>query len=613
MPSQFFGLNIGASALTAFQASINTTANNVSNVQTKGYSRQETILEASTAIRFHARFGSAGTGVVATEIKQQRDLYYDEKYWENSSAKGLYEEKLYYLSQVESTLKDDDTQNGFATIFSKMFSGLDTVKNNAGDESVRNQFIHQAQSLCTYFNAISNSLTDIQEDCNEEIKSTVEEINTIAKKISLMNKEINNLEITGGYANELRDERALLLDRLSTMVNVETTEYEVQNSYGENLGGTNFTVIANGQVLVDGNDYRQLECVSKDHSMNQTDAEGLYYIQWADTGTDFAAATTSASGSLKALFEIRDGNNNAGLVGSVRSEGTDANHITLTTPSITKVNALNIPEKGEVTISNKSYTYDGWSAELDEDGNITAVTFNLRKEIDPLEANSLVDKTVTCGRNVNSMGVPYYQQQINEFIRTFTQMFNDIEKSGVDMEGNEMGAFFVARNLTDTQYEFNDWEKDANGDYPATITSDSDSYYQLTAANIAIHGVSLLDPARFSTASEVVNGTDKYDIVEQLMALQKDVNMFRGDNASAFLEKLISDTSVDTEKTTIYCQNYSNLEISIGNQRTSISGVDEDEEALNLIKFQNAYNMASKVISVLNEIYNKLINETGVT
>ena len=89
--------------------------------------------------------------------------------------------------------------------------------------------------------------------------------------------------------------------------------------------------------------------------------------------------------------------------------------------------------------------------------------------------------------------------------------------------------------------------------------------------------------------------------------------MFRGDNASAFLETLLSDIAVDTEKTEVFYNNYYNMETVITNQRMSISGVDEDEEALNLVKYQNAYNLNSKVISVMSEIYDKLINETGVT
>jgi flagellar hook-associated protein 1 FlgK len=89
--------------------------------------------------------------------------------------------------------------------------------------------------------------------------------------------------------------------------------------------------------------------------------------------------------------------------------------------------------------------------------------------------------------------------------------------------------------------------------------------------------------------------------------------MFRGNDAESFLETLLSDVTVDVNKTEISSTNYSNIATVISTQRTSVSGVDEDEEALNLIKFQNAYNLASKVISVMAELYDKLINETGVT
>jgi flagellar hook-associated protein 1 FlgK len=184
------------------------------------------------------------------------------------------------------------------------------------------------------------------------------------------------------------------------------------------------------------------------------------------------------------------------------------------------------------------------------------------------------------------------------------EMFNDIEKEGVDLDNNQMGAFFVAQNITGTEYEFND---------TTICSSGADTYYQLTAANVAVNAKSLKDPRYFSTTTDVINGADNSELVDKLMKLQDDVEIFRGDSASSFLETLLSDVTVDTQKAEIFQQNYSNLEASIGNQRTSVSGVDEDEEALNLIKYQNAYNLASKIISVMSEMYNKLINETGVT
>jgi flagellar hook-associated protein 1 FlgK len=181
-----------------------------------------------------------------------------------------------------------------------------------------------------------------------------------------------------------------------------------------------------------------------------------------------------------------------------------------------------------------------------------------------------------------------------------------------------MGAFFIGQTLTDTEYQFSDWEKDEDGNLDTggqasyTVTSSSDIYYQVTAANVAVCAQSLADSAYFSTATDVVNGTANYDLGEELLKLESGVEMFRGNNASSFLETLLSDITVDTERATIFQTTYSNLETSISNQRTSISGVDEDEEALNLVKYQNAYNMASKIISVMSEMYDKLINETGV-
>ena len=97
-----------------------------------------------------------------------------------------------------------------------------------------------------------------------------------------------------------------------------------------------------------------------------------------------------------------------------------------------------------------------------------------------------------------------------------------------------------------------------------------------------------------------------------MLLLKSDTEMYRGGGADDFLQCMISDISVDTQKATIFQKNYSNISSAIEKQRMSISGVDNDEEALDLVKFQNAYNMNSKIISVMAEMIDKLINETGV-
>ncbi len=87
---------------------------------------------------------------------------------------------------------------------------------------------------------------------------------------------------------------------------------------------------------------------------------------------------------------------------------------------------------------------------------------------------------------------------------------------------------------------------------------------------------------------------------------------FRGCTAREFLECLLGDSGLNAASANSFQNIYENIKESIANHRYSISGVDEDEEGANMIKFQNAYNLASKMISVLNECYDRLINATGV-
>ena len=81
MPSTFFGLTIAGSGLSSYQTAVTTTANNIANEDTKGYSRQEALLSAADALRIHAKYGSMGSGVEVTRIQQQRSEYYDLKYF----------------------------------------------------------------------------------------------------------------------------------------------------------------------------------------------------------------------------------------------------------------------------------------------------------------------------------------------------------------------------------------------------------------------------------------------------------------------------------------------------------------------------------------------------
>ena len=242
MPSTFFGLTIAGSALNSFHAATNTVANNISNVNTKGYSRQEALRVASEALRTHQRYGMVGTGVTTTEITQKRDFYYDVKFWENNAKVGMYDAQLYGSLQIEEFLVDDDSAKGFKTIMDEMFNALEDLKKTPESLDARKAFISKSQNFTNFFTSMNVGLVRIQEDCNQEIATQVEKINSIGQKIALLNRQINIIEQQGTNANELRDQRALLVDELSELVPVEVTETKVANSNYPDMytGATNY-------------------------------------------------------------------------------------------------------------------------------------------------------------------------------------------------------------------------------------------------------------------------------------------------------------------------------------------------------------------------------------
>ena len=524
----------------------------------------------------------------------------------------------YYTDGTFSTT----SSSGFSTIYAKMFNALDAVKTNAGSSASRNQFLSSAGELCTYFNSTAQQLQELQTSINDEIKTTVDNINSIAKKISMLNKQINIIEMEGGHANELRDQRANFVDELSKIVPTKVEEKQVTNSNFEDqyTGATYYTVKINGQLLVDNYEYNALACVSRDYKYNQSDVEGLYDLVWADTGANFDATATNMSGELRAMFEIRDGNNSENLTGRVTK--TSSNSITITGVNVTDIDKMNMPASGVIWVNNKEYHYDSFECETDDQGNITSYTFDLTKPLTTDEQTKLANKKLVIGESVNFMGIPYYMNQMNTFLRSFCEAFNRIERTGVDADGNDMGSVFVALNKAlGTEYDMDDKLTedvvDGNGQVTGqkgtTFTSSANNYYQLTAGNVKI-SEECSDPDRFAThvKSETEDGVDAYDLIDALKKLQSDTELFRGGGGDTFLQCIYADVTVDTQECDVFTDNYTNISTTINNQRMSISGVDEDEEALDLIKFQNSYNLASKCISVLSEMYDQLILNTGV-
>lgn len=638
MSSTFLGLNTAYTGLQASNAALNTTSNNVSNAETEGYSRQVVTTQAAEAIRSFTTYGCVGAGVETLAIERVRDEFYDAKFWTNQSKLGEYESKSYYMSSIEEYYSDDSTIKGFSTIFEEYYTTIQELAKNPGDITVKQQAIGNAGNVCSYFNDMYTNLQKLQDDVNQEIKVNVDRINSISQEIAALNKQINVIEMnTGAMANELRDQRDLLVDELSKIVDVDVKETSIidNTNTARETGGTRYTVRICGQSVVDANDYKTLTCVPRanDEKVNQTDVNGLYDIyfsgdadwtskEYRDKGDSLNVYGSSTGGKLSGLIQMRDGNNGENFAGKVSAVdvGTQKVTINVSADYLMDLNKMNLTQAGGiVTIANTRYYFSDWTYQFDEDSGQCSYTFQL--DTTKNGTNILTQTAATrqsaaeVGNSISYQGIPYYLSQMNEWVRMYASAYNDILHEGVLEDGSVGRDLFTGDDVSGNEYSFTTtYQKTGTAGNVITVNAGDDSYYQLNAGNFKIADDLTKDANLLATRSQQYSGKDDNDIVQKLIELKTNPKLmsFRGCSADQYLVCMLSDVSLNAQRANTFINNYKVLGKSIENQRLSTSGVDNDEEAVNLTKFQQEYNMASKMIQVLTEVYDRLILQTGV-
>ena len=604
MGSTFLGLTIGYSGVSSYMNAINTSANNLANINTKGYSRQQTVRVASEALRSYTKYGMVGTGVEVTDITQLRSFYYDVKYWNNNASLGNHNTKYYYMKQIQSYYYFDEESNGVNNLLIRMQNSMEELLKNSPTTTTRDTFVSSAEALADQINEYAIALERLQRECNDQIKAKVDQVNSIAKQIATLNRQINTIELSGITANELRDQRALLVDQLSNIAQVEVEELPIPSNmkdhHGDPIltGATSYRVTIGGQTLVSDYSYEQLEVVPRKEKLNQSDADGLYDIVW-ENGAYFHMSNTNLGGELQGLIQMRDGNNAENLTGTVSRTDAGADEVVISGASITEMSLMTLPPSGKITLNYHVFAYDSF----EYDATTGEYTFHLAEDLTPAVAAQIQGGNAIVGNTVDYMGIPYYMSQLNEFCRSFAKAFNEIHQTGVDANGNKGGVFFTGKNeVTGLEYGFGDGDVYGSG---------TDTYYNITAKNFCVAKAITKDPSLMATASEIINGEARTDVLQQLRDLFEKpiISNFTPDE---FFSAMLVDIAISTEDSKDMTENYETLGAVIENQRLSVSGVDEDEETIEMLKFRYAYNLNSKVISIMNECYNKLINETGV-
>lgn len=614
MPSTFFGLDIGTSGLHTYQAAINTTSHNITNAKTDGYSRQRLNRKAGDPIAIAQRYGMVGTGVVGNKITQIRDEYYDLKFRTASTVNGEYDQRAYYLRGVQSYINEIN-DGGFNVTFGNFFNAISEVEKNPSSLSTRTLMVNNGYALTDYFNNVSENLKNLQNEINFTIKTTVDDINSYGEQIATLTKQINIIEVNGGFANDLRDQRNLIVDKLSGLVNVSVKEEIVGKGLEERLSGvTTYTVKVNGRYLVNNYQSNKIELKPRHHKTNLNDIDGLYDLEWSD-GQNFDLYNTQLGGKFRALIDMRDGNSLSALKGKTTASEGDT-EIKVTDTNINNIEGMNFPPSGKITVGGYEYDYESFSVDIvkdDETGKEKyEYTFKLKEGKEVIRDHE--DVSAQIGRQIDFKGIPYYLDKLNTFARKFSREFNELHKSGVDLDGKKGEDFFNAIDkVTGKNYKFMiPGSLNEDGEPITHFTSDDETYYKMTVHNYSVTREFRERPKLIAAASSIVNGIENTDVMKKLYALQKDGSMFDDGNPEEFYQAITSDIGVDTKTANVFSKNQDKIVKAIDNQRLEISGVDMDEEVVHMLKFKQCYDLSAKVITTMNEIYNKLINEMAI-
>ncbi|WP_039764865.1 flagellar hook-associated protein FlgK [Caldicellulosiruptor sp. F32] len=314
----FYGLEIARTGIYVNRKGLEVTSHNVANASTPGYTRQVLNVKSnppSSKVGFYSPKFQVGMGADVQSLEQIRDMFLDMQYRNEYSRQGEYEIKADNLNFIEAIF-NEPSDTGLSAVIDQFFSSLQELSKNPESLTVRALVRQRASALTDAIHKMYKQLEDLQSELNDQVYDKILEINSIASQIADLNKQIFVLELRGEKANDLRDQRNLLVDKLSKIV--DTTAYEDKD-------GRFIVQIAGGETLVNHFTVYELETdkskimrksgfdsngqptgFNPDDPLSQQnlyDVPGLFVVMWKDTGQ----VLNIKSGELKGLLDMRDG------------------------------------------------------------------------------------------------------------------------------------------------------------------------------------------------------------------------------------------------------------------------------------------------------------------
>jgi flagellar hook-associated protein 1 FlgK len=290
MLSTFSGIELGKKGLITHQAAINVTGHNVTNAETEGYSRQKVTLEVFDPLYIPGLTrentpGQIGQGVQVEKILRARDMLLEDRILSEKNGLSYWKTLSDWIYQVE-LIHNEPSDRSIMHVLDKFWASWQDLANNPEEIGSREAVRENGSGLARHLNYNFQALRALRDNVESAIEMRTEEINDLARQIAKLNEQILRSESTGDNPNDLWDKRDLLVERLSGFVDIRIGRSDQDE----------FIVFIGGKHLVQGKHFEQLMLEKNPNN------EGYSDIRWKVDGS----LLNLRSGELKALLDARD-------------------------------------------------------------------------------------------------------------------------------------------------------------------------------------------------------------------------------------------------------------------------------------------------------------------
>lgn len=582
MANGMAGLSIGVSGLQASQNAINTTAHNLANVGTKGYVRQQVVFSDTAYLTLNVGANvtnQVGIGVDLSDVRRVRDYFLDKAYRQETGRQSFYENQKEAITEIEEIFGELEGVS-FQKYMEDLWSTIQEVAKDPASTVNKSALIESATSFITRADAIRTGLINYQNTLNTKIINMVDRINVLGDQIKFLNEKISMVEAAGvESANDLRDERDNALDELSGLVKF---------SYEENMVG--------------------LVTIS---------IEGVPFV--TETGVNYMAA--------KQL----DGANDSELVTPVWEYLDDAKVYNLQVPVYTSKNTDIGGLKGILLARGNSIAdYKDIPKESDypDPADYALALDEYRRLVEPssiktvmAEFDLLINGVVegindilcpnTTAGEAGVAGATATDAHGNTITLTADTVILDKNAAGYGSDDDKtQGTELFTRNHTERYIKYED---DITGEiyyvYNELNEFGGESLYSL--GNITVNTLIEQNPALLPLVT--VEGEEDMERAAALADLwDKALLKLTPDHVSPrdfldFYTDLIGQVADAGKMYDSMVSYQSSMTADVDAERLRISGVSSDEELTNLIRFQSAYNAASRYITVVDQMLEHIV------